>query len=232
MRWSLLTFILYSGYLSFILHESIFKQGGLQHVVFIWPVTWQYCYTSELVDTSVMYIKFSSSSFAVATWTHKIVRFYFISCCFESKGLPPCCHLSVEVWVELAHASCMKLVDDKVVELNDSCFGSKQLSLLLVLGFLGSNSSCRPHHGMESQFRWLEWIFSCSRGLSWITCFAIQSISENTKTSAEQTFTILPSLSRWRSLILSSSSLGEHRKNDISWCCTKDLHTIHFTRGK
>lgn len=39
--------------------------------------------------------------------------------------------------VELTHASYIIFVDDNVVGLNVSCFGSKQLNLSLVLGFLG-----------------------------------------------------------------------------------------------
>ena len=46
-RWSSLTFILCSGCLSFLffLHQSIFEQGGLRHVVFVWPVAWQLLHT-------------------------------------------------------------------------------------------------------------------------------------------------------------------------------------------
>ena len=94
-RWSSLTFILCSGCLSFIFHWSIFEQGGLWRVGFVWPVVRQSLHTRPGMLASVMYsfsswLSFCSSSFAVATCTFKTVTLNLISCCFESKGLRPC----------------------------------------------------------------------------------------------------------------------------------------------
>ena len=123
-RWSSLTFILCSGCLSLILHESIFEQGGLRHVVFVWPVAWQLLHTRPRRLESVMYsfscwLSFCSASFAVTICTCKTVRLPFISCCFESNGLHPCWSFWADVG--LACTSSEKLADRKVDAWNGGC---------------------------------------------------------------------------------------------------------------
>ena len=130
-RWSSLTFILCSGCLSFIFHWSIFEQGGLWRVGFVWPVVRQSLHTRPGRLASVMYsfsswLSFCSSSFAVATCTFKTVTLNLISCCFESKGLRPCWAFRADVG--LADASSVKRADGKVDAWYDSCLGSKQRS--------------------------------------------------------------------------------------------------------
>ena len=116
-RWSSLSFILCSGCLSFILHESIFEQGGLRHVVFVWPVAWQLLHTRPRRLESVTYsfsslLSFCSASFAVTICNCKTVRLSFISCCFESNGLHPCWSFWADVG--LARASSVKLLTGKL----------------------------------------------------------------------------------------------------------------------
>ena len=130
-----------------------------------------------------------SSSFAGTTYTFKTVRLNFISCCFESKGLRTCWSFWADVG--LADASSVKLADGKVDAWYDSCLGSKQRSSSPVAKAAVA-SFCA---GTESQFRKLEWLFSCSRGLSLLSPYeafpARTQKKKKKKKSAWQTFTIL-----------------------------------------
>ena len=109
----------------------IFDQGGLQYVVFVWPVAWQLLHTHPQRLESVTYsfsswLSFCSASFTTTICTCKIVRLSFISCCFESNRLHPCWSFWADVG--LACASSAKLADGKADSWNDSCLGCKQLT--------------------------------------------------------------------------------------------------------